>query len=291
MDLAIIIRYMPMLSVFRAPGVQLPSSAFEALAAVSGPSLRELSVEISPDNGEAAVQLMFLGHFPALRCLDLDASDLEDISELGETNTPALNMPYLDTLRVRCRGNHPRHVLLAFFSRGQFPVLQELMLDLPLTSPACEALGPLVGRVNHRLGTLSLHSNLADEGARTLLPLLTELRELVFCDPPRWGFIDCLPPMIDRLIYHVQFDDPVQGRGLVQSLDQILLAPKTRIPSLAVVRLTASGSRPDRFLWSTIAETNIAVAGQLMAKSMDLAEKGIRVIDEELKWLGLRSHA
>ncbi|KZO96131.1 hypothetical protein CALVIDRAFT_598465 [Calocera viscosa TUFC12733] len=285
-----ILHYTPNLTVFEAPKTRLGCHTLEMLAQVAGPSLRKLDVLLGGVGKHAALQIALLGRFSALESLFVEVSGLDDLSALSEPDAPGFDLPFLDELFLRGFTKEPLSAFFQFLSIGRFPVLDTLILDLPLlglapagSTPAASLI-PLLKNVGSNLSVFTLHSPEAHDAAGLLFPLMTQVSSLrIPLGKLPQDVVKFLPPTVEMLLLGMDLDREEGLRTVMSCLDQ-LSSKELQDHSLTSINLKS----PDvsaLFHWSTIGARNAALAGRLMTYSLQLAAKGIRLQDDSGMWV------
>ncbi|KZO96161.1 hypothetical protein CALVIDRAFT_537358 [Calocera viscosa TUFC12733] len=285
-----LLHFMPHLRRFSSSEVELGTAALAALGQVCGRGLRELDIMLGGKRSETAAQAVLLIPFLGLKRLSITIRGMGDTSELSYPDTPTLNMPTLIQLNLTCLVDDALLEILEYVSRGCFPGMRILVLDLPyigrpptLSTP-CGALLPLFRTVGPQLSTLCLRTPQAPDAAQLLFPLLKKIRKLHLMDGTMpENVVDFLPQRLVELHLGFDLDSWREGHHVVQCLDQLRTTITPR-KSLAVICLKSSTAQPVH--WWTMATSNSALAGQLMIRAMWLQAQGISLKDQSGKWVG-----
>ncbi|KZO96152.1 hypothetical protein CALVIDRAFT_136334 [Calocera viscosa TUFC12733] len=167
----------------------------------------------------------------------------------------------------------------------------DLVLDLHyLGSPPgvegapCGAVLPLFHKLGNQLSRLWLYAPFATEAPRMIFPLLKTIKKIaVLAGTISEGVATFLPPSVVQLKLQLDLETPTYSLALIDCLDE-LRKKQTVMRALQVVHIASR--TPEPFQWWTLGATNPTLAGQLMARSIWLEQKGIHVRDDKRKRIG-----
>ncbi|KZT55133.1 hypothetical protein CALCODRAFT_498949 [Calocera cornea HHB12733] len=284
------LHYMPHLLVFHAPHTKLGTGTFEMLAQVCGPSLKDLEVQIGGDGAEGALQAALVSRFRVLRRLHICVSELGRNSAFFQfIGDQAWNLQHLEILLLRSPSKEALSAFFDFVSKGSFPSLTCLALDLPWLGPPdvgttpAEALLSLFTKVGSQIARFTARIPHADNAPSLLFPLLTTVRTVRFpIGRPPQGFFEHLPASTEELLLGVDFSSDERTPALVGLLVELSLGEQRR----KRLSLQLTSETTYRFEWWTLGVTHPNMAGDLMPLSVWLAAKNILLKDEAGKWIG-----
>ncbi|KZT55167.1 hypothetical protein CALCODRAFT_360460 [Calocera cornea HHB12733] len=285
-----ILQFNPHLRHFNFICHGLTSNMLTDLQRVGCQSLTDLHIRMSPNGLDTALHLAMLGRFAMLRHLFIMLEESGPTENASLSNAPVLDMPALATLELTRTSDVPLSNLVRHLSHGHFPSLTALTLDLTvmevadnIASPSVPLL-PLFQNIGPQLLSLEFSAEEARDAPRVLFPLLNKLRHLRIW---MYGFDDglgqFLPASLVKLECEVELDNALHTQSLLQCLDDVLSRPEggLKIDVIHVHSLVY-----DEFSWASIGDINPDLAGLLLARSIRLLERGIRLEDEDGKCLG-----
>ncbi|KZO96127.1 hypothetical protein CALVIDRAFT_555244, partial [Calocera viscosa TUFC12733] len=287
-----ILVYMPNLEVF-CPGTNWNNRvAVEWLAQTRGKSLKQLDANIWLGE-DADLQIAVLGQFSVLEKLDIHMAEYKgQAPPLSDLHMfPAFEMSALTHLTLSGgRGQHAT-IFLTFVSRGLFPSLKELSLDLRtlghittgIRGTLTNALLPLFK--NHsRLSHLSITSVNPDDSLRlisSLLPLLGNIHKVRIGSKPPQEVIGLLPTNIAELRLEANFHERDEMQTLLNCISH-MYPSLSDLPSLKVIWVNSDDHDARPFEWANVdpAGDNADLFFQLMLYSVRFASKGVHIQDD-----------
>ncbi|KZO96158.1 hypothetical protein CALVIDRAFT_136372 [Calocera viscosa TUFC12733] len=274
-----LLRYTSRLSRFSCRHFAVGTNVLDMLSQTCGRSLQELDITIGTD---ATLQMALLNRFTSLGHLGINVLHMAQIHSM---DTPALDMPSMETLALSCYTDEALSSLVHFLCRGSFVALQFLSLTDILGGQPCQLVLPLLEKFGHQLSTVTLCLPSGEDVARLLFSSLKTVKQIYLINTLPDDIGCFLPSSVVMLELRLDLQEKPKTQDLLQFLDD-LRRKKRQTHALGVVQLHSWATQAP-FHWSTFGILYPTLAGHLMTRSVGLQLKGIKLLDEDGKCLML----